>query len=1079
MWCPDGKVRSAEVDSVSNTLYLGGQFSYLGPTNPGFSVFDTNYVEQELSIPDLYNVQVVLPYNNGWILGGTFNSFNGTGNAYLVHIDTLGNIIYDMPVVSGSVFSLCISGDTLFLGGDFFNVNGQSRSKIAAWKLSTGTLLPMNYNVGDRVNSIIPNGNKLLIGGRFTMIGATVRWRLAELNRNTNSITTWNPNSDGEVYSMHKRGDSLYVCGGFNNIGGQSRFKLAAVSVSSGTVLGWNPVINNYMSSIYAKDSVLILCGGFTQVNGIPKNYLAAVKFSDGSLVSSWGPALNGFVSGVMEYNDKMFLTGGFTSINSISRRYVGLIDKNTCSTITNFNIITTGTGIPKNVCVAYNRLAFYGTHLGMGGYYCNNFAAIDLNTGKGKQNFIPVISGDVQTILLDSGKLFIGGNIGAVNGFPRGLVACLDTSGALLPWNPNVFGGMGAYVRTLEKTGDTIFIGGNYSQIGGISRPNLGAVNSNTGSLFSWNPSPNYAVYSIKNYNNKLYVAGVFTSISSTSTRKIACYNLPALTITSFNPTPGSSTFSNNIFTMEIRNNKIYVGGNFTTLGGLSRNRLAQIDIPSGSVTSWNPNATVPSPEDVYGISCNNEFVFVVGASGYHGAFPVNSGTLNFNPFFYSGTTPYTFEVSYLKDDFLYIGGSYNYITLDKLYYKPWIVRFCMGPPAPNNFLLFSDSICENSGPYNYSVTPVDSAEYYIWSYSGANVIINDSMNYASLIFLPGATTGVLSVAAYRNCGAGKSITDTIHVFPIPNTTYGSTLTEWCMDDGPILLTGGGPSGGTYSGPGINSNIFDPFVTGSGTFDIVYYYENAGGCFATDTGSITVHPIPVVTLDASDNIVCSNDGLIPLIINPPGGTLFGTGLTGINFDPSSQTPGIYLFTYWYNDSFTCFNSDTTTITVLQADNVNFSLMTDTICINSGIINLSATPAGGVFSGTNVSGNNFDPTGLTPGSYTVVYSYISPNGCETTEQETIVIENCLGLENYENLTFIIYPNPASDEIEYSSEKHISSGKIYSANTSFINTIQVSGTSGKINVDSLIPGIYFLSVLFEDGERKMIKFVIIR
>ena len=34
-----------------------------------------------------------------------------------------------------------------------------------------------------------------------------------------------------------------------------------------------------------------------------------------------------------------------------------------------------------------------------------------------------------------------------------------------------------------------------------------------------------------------------------------------------------------------------------------------------------------------------------------------------------------------------------------------------------------------------------------------------------------------------------------------------------------------------------------------------------------------------------------------------------------------------------------------------------------------------ATPAGGVYSGTNVTDNNFDPAGLAIGSYVITYTY--------------------------------------------------------------------------------------------------------
>lgn len=57
-------------------------------------------------------------------------------------------------------------------------------------------------------------------------------------------------------------------------------------------------------------------------------------------------------------------------------------------------------------------------------------------------------------------------------------------------------------------------------------------------------------------------------------------------------------------------------------------------------------------------------------------------------------------------------------------------------------------------------------------------------------------------------------------------------------------------------------------------------------------------------------------------------------------------------------------------------------------CSDDAIVNLVGNPSGGVFSGTGVFGNTFDPSF---GSQTVTYTYNDPNGCSGTTNINIVV----------------------------------------------------------------------------------------
>lgn len=64
------------------------------------------------------------------------------------------------------------------------------------------------------------------------------------------------------------------------------------------------------------------------------------------------------------------------------------------------------------------------------------------------------------------------------------------------------------------------------------------------------------------------------------------------------------------------------------------------------------------------------------------------------------------------------------------------------------------------------------------------------------------------------------------------------------CEDSQPFKLSGGLPLGGTYSGLGVQNNIFDPALAGEGNHTITYSYTyDFDGCTNSATDEITVYP--------------------------------------------------------------------------------------------------------------------------------------------------------------------------------------------------------------------------------------------
>ena len=231
----------------------------------------------------------------------------------------------------------------------------------------------------------------------------------------------------------------------------------------------------------------------------------------------------------------------------------------------------------------------------------------------------------------------------------------------------------------------------------------------------------------------------------------------------------------------------------------------------------------------------------------------------------------------------------------------------------------------------------------------------------------------------------------DTMYIDVIDPTNADAGVDfEVCIDTGSVQLTGL-PASGVWSGNGITpAGLY--IVTTTGTFDFTYSF-GAGNCLTNDVVSLIVNALPVV--DAGlDFAVCVDAFLQTLTGNPVGGIWSGTAVTSSgDFDPSLAGVGLHSLYYSYTDVNTCDNIDSLEVTVNDLPTVDAGNDT-TLCNQPIPINLSGTPSGGTWTGTNISGNgDFTPSGtpLGVGLFENIYTYTDPNGCVNSDTMTIEV----------------------------------------------------------------------------------------
>lgn len=253
---------------------------------------------------------------------------------------------------------------------------------------------------------------------------------------------------------------------------------------------------------------------------------------------------------------------------------------------------------------------------------------------------------------------------------------------------------------------------------------------------------------------------------------------------------------------------------------------------------------------------------------------------------------------------------------------------------------------------------------------------------------------------------GCSNSINKTVSITALPIVGAGSDQSA-CRNSGNLNLSGVSPAGGVWSGSVfLIGNQFDTSAP-AGNYTLTYTYTNpVTTCQNSDDKVVTILPVPVVDA-GNDFTACRLGGNVALTGgSPAGGTWSGVGVSGSTFNPLLAGLGSQVITYNFSDG-TCASSDTRTITVLDSPVVDAGLNLTT-CVGDGIINLTnGTPAGGVWSGTAVTGSQFD-TAIGPGLYTITYTYTDViTSCVANDTRTITVNARPTVEAGNNLIVCI------------------------------------------------------------------------
>ena len=251
-------------------------------------------------------------------------------------------------------------------------------------------------------------------------------------------------------------------------------------------------------------------------------------------------------------------------------------------------------------------------------------------------------------------------------------------------------------------------------------------------------------------------------------------------------------------------------------------------------------------------------------------------------------------------------------------------------------------------------------------------------------------------AIRSYYAAGCSDNASTTVTVYQAPDVSMIIPDDNFCFDDTAVDLTGILP-GGIFSGTGVVNDKFAPIIAGSGSHEIVYTYTDINGC--TNSASAIVEVSTPLSLSVSGiDLTCFGINTGTVTVNVSGGVPEYSYLWDDQDHSVTQTVNNLARITSYNVCYTkllrvngaCSDTDTESVHV---DSQVFATITPIgpFCETESAVSLTAITSGGVWSGTGVIGNTFDPAIAGPGDHIIQYDIVN-GACSDTDTESVHVD---------------------------------------------------------------------------------------
>jgi uncharacterized delta-60 repeat protein len=460
--------------------------------------------------------------------------------------------------------------------------------------------------------------------------------------------------------------------------------------------------------------------------------------------------------------------------------------------------------------------------------------------------------NGPIYALALQSdGKILIGGDFTAYNGVSRNRIARINSDGSLdTSFNPGV-GANGAVFTICRSnnyyygSGDAILIGGNFTTVGGITRNRIAKLSANGTVDTSFNPGSgaNDAVYAIvvsgSYYPEAIYAGGAFTTFDGQVRNRLVKIDSGGRLDYLFNSGTG---LNGDVYALAMAGDTfsssaaLYAGGNFTSVDGIVRGRIARFSTSwygFGSVLDQNFNAWVDAPirafftdspsyfsesqvliagdfNIVNGVSKNRLARLLVNNDMYRYGPYGSSATVNidsaFNPA--PGINESVFAVAKLSDGRSFVGGNFSSVSgnstygLARLYgdfgsQLPSAPQSIIVSPASSTQMVLEWGSASNSSNYKIERS-LDGATNWSQVGSSSSPYVDDGLSAGSTYYYRVKANNYNGDGEYSPIGSATTDASSwfgpgaLDASTGPNSGPSGTVDKFVMQaDGKIILVG------------------------------------------------------------------------------------------------------------------------------------------------------------------------------------------------------------------------------------------------------------------------------------------------
>ena len=567
---PDGKIF---VTLRSSHPQIGGELSIYRLNTDGS--IDGSFTRIRFSHGRTTGVSIprILPLADGKILIGR-NDFGGfSASAYIERYNADGtrDTSFESPTFGNTDFrseinDFDVSPDGgILVVGRFTRINGIERNGLA--KLQAGGNVDLSFAPTHPLGGIDPPKQiKVLSNGQFLVATSS---RLIRFNADGTVDNSFNPAPEvtGVGSFAIDAANRILLFGTINGTAGYARLN---PNGSLDPTFSYVPRAPGTVTAIALQpDGKIIVGGNFTRINNVTRNRLARLN-TDGTTDTSFNPGAgldNSVFAIAVQPDGKILVGGSFTSYNGVARPGLArLLPDGTLDSgfIANVNQSQTVYSIAIQ---PDGKILVGGSFTSINGVARNGVARLNSNGTLDAAFNASLGSAEIRSILVQAdGKILIGGSFNGVGGFNRSNLTRLNADGSLdASFNA---GSIGAIKQIeLQSDGKYVILTGNT-----VARLNNNGAADNTFQAATFNDTVNAITVET---GGSIVVGGNFTSVNGIPRLRLARLRADGRVDLPFFP----SGVNRQILTLLRQpDGKILAGGEFTSIGNVNRNGIARL---------------------------------------------------------------------------------------------------------------------------------------------------------------------------------------------------------------------------------------------------------------------------------------------------------------------------------------------------------------------------------------------------------------------------------------------------------------------------------------------------------------------